>query len=134
MLVLADGPMHGYEIIAELDNRSEGSWRPSPGAMYPALSRMEEKGLIEGFEDEDGKRRYDLTDEGRERVADRDPDAPLPWAEAVESGGGELRSSFAELAGQARQIGRFGTDEQRMAALEVLAKAKKDLYKILASE
>ncbi len=132
LLLLSERPMHGYEIIAELEERSERRWRPSAGTVYPALSRMEEKELIAGSEDDEGKRQYELTEGGRARVADFDPDAPAPWDEIGSGGGSDLRSAMSELGGQARQIGRFGTAEQREAALEVLTKAKKDLYKILA--
>lgn len=125
--------MHGYEIIAELEERTGGQWRPSPGSIYPALGRLEEKGLIQGVDDGAGKRQYQLTDAGRERVANQDPDAPMPWADVAGPGGrGDLRSAVAELTGQVRQVGRFGTDEQRTAASTVLATATRELYAILA--
>ena len=139
LLVLAErSPLHGYELIAELEERSGGRWRPSPGSMYPALGRLEEKGLIVGTTaetpDAEGgaKRTYELTDEGREWVARRDPDAPLPWGEGETGPGGGMRPLVAEVISASKQIGRFGTDEQRASAAEVLAKAKSDLYKILA--
>ena len=139
LLVLAErSPLHGYELIAELEERSGGRWRPSPGSMYPALGRLEEKGLIVGTtdagDDSDGagKRSYELTEDGREWVARRDPDAPLPWGEGETGPAGGLRPLMAEVMSATKQIGRFGDDEQRAAATEVLAKAKADLYKILA--
>lgn len=137
LLVLAErAPLHGYELIAELEERSEGRWRPSPGSMYPTLGRLESKGLIAGAIDEDGegKKSYELTDEGRVWLERRDPDAPLPWEEEETGQGGGLRPLVAEVMSAAKQIGRFGNDEKRAAATEVLVKAKADLYKILASE
>lgn len=136
MLVLAErAPLHGYELIAELESRSGGRWRPSPGSMYPTLGRLESKGLIVGVIDEagDGKKSYELTDEGRGWIARRDPDAPLPWEQEETGPGGGLRPLVAEVMSAAKQVGRFGTDEQRAAATEVLAKTKTDLYTILAS-
>ena len=132
LLVLADGPLHGYDIINELENRSGGRWRPSPGAMYPALGRLEEKGFITGEATDDGKRRYSITEAGRERIARRDADAPLPWEEDGGRPGGELRPLVAEVSGQLRQIGKFGSDEQRDQAKAILLKAKADLYQVLA--
>jgi DNA-binding PadR family transcriptional regulator len=132
LLILAEESMHGYELIAELENRSEGRWRPSPGSMYPTLGRLESRGLIVGVADDDGKKRYELTDEGRERVARRDPDAPLPWDEEMGGSGGSMRAAVAELVGQAKQIGRFGTEEQQASAIEVLAEAKRKLYAVMA--
>ena len=138
LLLLDEQPMHGYELITELERRSEGRWRPSPGAMYPALSRMEERGLIIS-EDVDGKRRFSLTTDGRARVAElRDvqgDDAAAPWDDAGGTGHrGDLRRGVAELVGQVRQIGRFGTPEQIERAGTVLATAKRSLYEILAAE
>ncbi len=136
LLVLAERTaLHGYELIAELEGRSEGRWRPSPGSMYPTLGRLEEKGLITGnvAEEGDGKKTYVLTDEGRSWIERRDPDAPAPWDEAETGQSGGLRPLVAEVASATKQIGRFGTDEQRVAASEVLSGAKAELYKILAA-
>lgn len=137
LLVLAErSPLHGYELIAELEDRSEGRWRPSPGSMYPTLGRLEEKGLIAGSVSEsqetDGKRSYQLTEAGHNWVARRDPDAPAPWAEGETGPGGGLRPLAAEVMSAIKQIGRFGDDEQRAAATEVLKNTKAELYRILA--
>lgn len=134
LLVLAErSPLHGYELIAELEERSEGRWRPSPGSMYPALGRLEEKGLVVGAADGDtDKRSYSLTEDGQSWVTKRDPDAPLPWGEGETGPGGGLRPLVAEVMSATKQLGRFGSDEQRQAAIAVLSATKSDLYKILA--
>lgn len=116
----------------ELEERTNGQWRPSPGSMYPTLSRLEDKGLITGAVGEDGKRAYELTDAGRTKIDQRDPDAPLPWETADAGPRGRLKPLVAEVASQTRQIGRFGTDAQRAEAATVLTTAKTALYKILA--
>ncbi len=123
--------MHGYEVIDELDRRSEGNWRPSPGSIYPALRRLEDKGLVSGAENGDGKRVYSLTDAGRERHEQRDPDAPAPW-DAFAEGGASLRPLVHELMSQTRQVGQFGTPEQRERAREILVQATSDLYAVMA--
>ena len=135
LLILADRPgLHGYELMNELESRTNGQWRPSPGSMYPTLSRLEDKDLIVGTVGEDGKRAYDLTEAGRTKMEQRDPDAPMPW-ETDESGPhNQLRPLVAEVASQTRQIGRFGSAEQRNEAIEVLKTAKASLYKILATD
>lgn len=135
--MLADqAPLHGYEMIAELEDRSGGRWRPSPGSMYPTLGRLEEKGMIVGTVDEtgDGKKTYELTDDGRAWVDRRDPDAPTPWDEGETSPGGDLRPLVGEVMSAAKQIGRYGSDEQRAAAADVLTATKAGLYKILAGD
>lgn len=133
--LVAERPMHGYELITELEARSDGRWRPSPGTMYPALTRMEEKGLLVA-EEVDGKKLFSLSDEGRARLAsrleERDEDAPAPWDEHASGGRGDLRRHVSEIMGQARQIGRFGTAEQIEAAGVVFDDTRRRLYAILA--
>ena len=64
--LLADRPMHGYELIGELEERTGGRWRPSPGSVYPTLAQLEDEGLIQAVVSEtDDKKRYELTDAGR---------------------------------------------------------------------
>jgi DNA-binding PadR family transcriptional regulator len=137
LLLLDERPMHGYELITELETRSDGRWRPSPGAMYPALGRMEERGLVES-EELDGKKRFHLTDAGRTRLAEyrelRGDDGLDPWNDTGSGRRGDLRGHVAELVGQVRQIGRFGTAEQIERAAEVLTDAKRKLYAVLATE
>jgi len=137
LLLLDERPMHGYELITELESRSEGRWRPSPGTMYPALGRMEEHGLVES-EELDGKKQFRLTDAGRRRLAEfrdaRDDGAVDPWDDTGRGRRGDLRGHVAELVGQVRQIGRFGTPEQIERAADVLSDAKRTLYAILATE
>ena len=72
LLALADSPRHGYGIIKEIETNSAGAMSPSTGALYLALQRMEEEGLVEESrerpaEDEDDPRRkyYRLTARGR---------------------------------------------------------------------
>ena len=64
LALLAERPMHGYEMIKEIEERTEGSWTPSAGSIYPTLQMLEDEGLISGQETE-GKRRFTLTDSGR---------------------------------------------------------------------
>jgi len=137
LLLLDERPMHGYELITELEARSDGRWRPSPGAVYPALGRMEEHGLVD-VDEVDGKKRFSLTDAGRQRLQEyreslTDDDVE-PWNETASGSRGELRGHVSELVGQVRQIGRFGTPEQIERAGEVLTDAKRRLYAILAAE
>ena len=49
--------MHGYEMIKEIEERTQGAWTPSAGSIYPTLQMLEDEGLIRG-EESDGKRRF----------------------------------------------------------------------------
>jgi predicted transcriptional regulator len=68
LLLLSEQPRHGYEILTELADRSDGQWQPSPGSIYPVLKRLARDGLVVSSH-EDGKRVFTLTDEGRAVVA-----------------------------------------------------------------
>ena len=130
--LLEERPMHGYELITVLDERSGGRWKPSPGAIYPALGKLEERGLVTATE-QDGKRLYELTDEGRELAAEIGKRTEgAPWEHLDTGGHGDLRRALAELVGPARQIGRFGTATQTEAAVKILKDTTAKLYKILA--
>jgi DNA-binding PadR family transcriptional regulator len=125
--------MHGYELITALEDRSGGRWKPSPGSIYPALTRLEQRGFVTSTE-EDGKRRYELTDAGHERVeALRDAGTDAPWEEHGLGRHGDLRRAIAELVGPARQIGRFGSPDQVAQALTTVQEATAKLYRILAA-
>lgn len=130
---LKDGPSHGYGIMDRLENQSEGRWRPSPGSVYPTLGRLSKRGLIEAVEATDPKE-FRLTEEGQawlEEHADGkfgDNDG-MPWSPGQ---GQDLRSAVSQLAGAAKQIGRFGTDEQRDQAKGLLEETTRSIYALLA--
>ena len=68
--LLADKPVHGYEIIRTLEAESGGCYSPSPGSIYPTLQMLEDQGYVVS-EQEEGKRVYQITDEGREYLSQR---------------------------------------------------------------
>ncbi|MDT0301557.1 PadR family transcriptional regulator [Streptomonospora wellingtoniae] len=71
--LLDESPRHGYEIISLLRDRFLGVYSPSPGTIYPRLSRLEEEGLVT-HEEVDGRKVYRLTDKGREELHSRSAD------------------------------------------------------------
>jgi DNA-binding PadR family transcriptional regulator len=130
--LLNERPMHGYELMTVLEERSGGRWKPSPGSIYPALGKLEERGLVTSSE-QDGKRLYELTEEGHAvatEIGKRTEGAP--WEQMDLGGHGDMRRALAELVGPARQTGRFGTPAQTEAANTVIKDATAKLYKILA--
>ena len=135
LALLDERPMHGYELITAFEEKSGGRWKPSPGSIYPALRRLEHRGFITAVEtdDDEPKRRFELTDLGRQRVAEhRDAGHASPWDEHDLGDHGELRRAIAELVGPARQIGRFGTPAQTTSAAAAVKEATAKLYRILA--
>jgi DNA-binding PadR family transcriptional regulator len=134
LLLLAEEPRNGYQIMQEVEERSEGVWRPSPGSVYPALQQLEDEGLIR-TEDHDGRKLYALTDAGRKVVEERGSDQPAPWQEMgadVSSEAHALGRLMREVAYAFAQVMRTGSPAQMARAREVLAGARRDLYSILA--
>jgi DNA-binding PadR family transcriptional regulator len=132
LALLAERTMHGYEMIQELDERTGGVWRPSAGSIYPTLQLLEDEGLIRG-EESDGKRRFELTDEGREQAEERS--GPLAW-EAVTAGVDpeqiRLHKSFFALRAAVRQVVAAGNEAQASQVRELLDETRRKVYGILA--
>jgi DNA-binding PadR family transcriptional regulator len=134
LALLIERPMHGYEMIQELEERTDGVWRPSPGAVYPALQLLEDQGLVTADADA-GKRLFSLTDAGREEAAkagDR-----KPWddvTEGIHPTQFKLRDSLGPIAMAAHQVASAGTPEQQAAAVKILADTSRKLYALLAAE
>jgi DNA-binding PadR family transcriptional regulator len=134
LLLLAEEPRNGYQIMQEVEDRSGGVWRPSPGSVYPALQQLEDEGLIRS-EEHDSRRVFVLTDEGRKVVEERGEDRPAPWEEMsgdVSEGVQELARLMREVASAFVQVMRTGSESQIARAREVLVSARRDLYSILA--
>jgi DNA-binding PadR family transcriptional regulator len=132
LALLLERPMHGYEIIQELDSRTNGIWRPSPGSVYPTLQLLEDEGLIE-VEPAGGRKSYHLTDAGRPE-AETAAQTP-PWARIGDdtmSQVQDFRDAAVGIMSALKQVGFSGTEEQREKALEVLNDTKRKLYAILA--
>ena len=136
LALLTERPMHGYEMIQELEERSDGMWRPSAGSIYPTLQLLEDEGLIVG-EEHEGKRRFTLTEAGRDAAAKRSADRPPPWEQAAEGAEGErqeLFNSIKQFAQAVVQIAQVGTPDQAERAKVILDDGRKKLYAILAEE
>ena len=136
LLLLGEEPMHGYELIQRIAERSGGTWKPSPGSVYPALSQLEDEGLVL-IEKVSGRKTARLTDTGTAYVADHRAELGNPWDEiraAVGRPAQELRTLLTQLTGAVRQVASVGTAEQAAAAAEVLTGARRSIYRILADE
>lgn len=129
--------MHGYQIIQELETRTGGSWRVSPGSIYPTLQLLEDEGLIAGQEVE-GRRVYSLTEAGRGAAeAQRGEGQGAPWEEAgfsVDDDFRGLRDSAFQLGAAAMQVAHAGNKEQLQRTVEILDEARRQVYAILAEQ
>jgi DNA-binding PadR family transcriptional regulator len=133
LLLLNEQPQNGYQLIQEIERRTEGVWKPSPGSVYPALQQLEDEGLVQAAESE-GKRAYDLTAEGREYVATNGEELGNPFEAAtggMDEGVFDLRGLMFQVGAAAMQVAAAGhTDEAR----KILADTRRALYKILAED
>ncbi|MBS4727772.1 PadR family transcriptional regulator [Mycobacterium sp. SM1] len=132
LTLLAERPMHGYEMIQEITQRSQDLWRPSPGSVYPTLQLLDDEGLITGSDSEGSKKLFELTDEGRaaaEKI--RRP----PWeeiTEGVDSGQVDLRTALGQLFGAVAQSADGASPQQQQRILAILKNARREIYTLLA--
>lgn len=136
LALLAEKPMHGYQVISELDTRTGGRWRPSAGSIYPTLQQLEDEGLVRSEEIE-GRRVFSLADAGRAAASQRDQAAGAPWE--TEGGVGdettfELRRLSFQVGAAAMQVAEVGSSRSLDQAREILTDARRRLYRLLADD
>jgi DNA-binding PadR family transcriptional regulator len=129
---LREEPAHGYEVMRRLEDMSGGLWRPSPGSVYPHLAQLEHEGMVESSE-HDGTRTFKLTDAGTAEAA-----LGLPFAWERDDEGGDqvrgLRQGINQLMSAAKQLSGAGEPAQIDRGIEVIQKARKEIYRILAED
>ena len=133
LALLAEEPRNGYQIITELEQRSGGVWRPSPGSIYPALAQLVDEGLVDEVELE-GRRAFRLTDAGH-HVAEERSGERAPWetvGDSVPGGVSELRDLTWQLGAALMQVAHSGSEAQIARAKEIVAEARRSVYRILA--
>jgi len=135
--LLSERPMHGYEIIQELESRSGGVWKPSPGSVYPTLQLLQDEGLVTAGEI-DGRRVFTLSEAGGAEVASRREQGSVPpWVELADDAGKpaqQLRKSIGPILGATRQLFHDGSPAQQVAAAAILADTRRRLYTLLADD
>jgi DNA-binding PadR family transcriptional regulator len=136
LALLREGPRNGYQIMSEIEERSGGAWRPSPGAVYPALQQLADEGLVEA-EESGGRRTFSLTDAGRRRIEENPEMARAAWESMGGDEPGEVPGLFiqaAQLGGSIVQMAHAGTPEQVRATEQLLEQTRSKIYQILAGD
>ena len=134
--LLKEQPRHGYDIIRALEERARGMYRPSPGSVYPTLQMLEDLGYVTSTQQE-GKKVYSITDEGRRYLAEQGPTLEdirsrisAGWESASRPELGEL---MAEMQGLARALFGQAThgamqDPERLKLLRsILQRARQEV-------
>lgn len=138
LILLDEGPANGYQLMQEIEQRTNGAWKPSSGSVYPALQQLEDEGIVQTTEGE-GRKMFALTDEGKTYVRDNRAKWTAPW-EGIEEEEGpseeatKIRDVIAQLAMAYMQVIQVGTETQRAEASRVLVGARQALYRILAGD
>jgi DNA-binding PadR family transcriptional regulator len=136
LLLLAEEPRNGYQMMQEIEERSGGRWRPSPGSVYPSLSQLEDEGLIRSVE-QDGAKLFEITDAGRAHLEERHSDT-APWEAAGDDPDTDaihdVRQLIGQVAAAAMQVAHTGDEGQRTRATETLSETRRTLYRILADD
>ncbi|HEU0190427.1 MAG TPA: PadR family transcriptional regulator [Mycobacterium sp.] len=131
LVLLAERPMHGYEMIQQIAERSQDLWRPSPGSVYPTLQLLVDEGLIVGNETGSSKRLFELTEEGRAAAeAIENP----PWqeiADCVDPGQVSLRAAIGQLFGAVGQAAFTASSDQQQRIVDIVNNARREVYTIL---
>jgi DNA-binding PadR family transcriptional regulator len=136
LLLLAEQPRNGYQIMQEITERSKGVWRPSPGSVYPALQQLEDEGMVRSQET-DGQRLFTLTEAGRAYTEQHRAEFGCPWEEvsgAVGDDVHELLSLMRQAVGAVIQVAHAGNPAQVAKAAQLMKETKRNLYRILAED
>jgi DNA-binding PadR family transcriptional regulator len=132
LLLLAEEPRNGYQLMQAIEELSGGRWRPSPGSIYPTLAQLEDEELIRAT-NSDGTKLFEITEAGREHVEQRH-EQPPPWLDDESEAITDFRSQIKQLHIAAMQVVHAGQSNQIESAATALAEARRKLYLILAGE
>jgi DNA-binding PadR family transcriptional regulator len=134
LLALEGSPMHGYQLIQEIDERSGGVWHPSPGAIYPALALLEDEGLLTIAVD-GGRKMASLTDDGRAYVDNNRDSLGDPFvAQGPNPMAREISDLMRDLMIATKVLARSSSDDQLKRIRDLLAQTRRDSYRILGDE
>ncbi|HET6940223.1 MAG TPA: PadR family transcriptional regulator [Nocardioides sp.] len=128
--------VNGYQVIQQINERSDGSWRPSPGSVYPTIQQLQDEGLIE-TDDGPGRKSLTLTEEGRQYVAEHADELAQVWKPFDRKANDDtsfsgLKPEIGQVMGAVWQIVTAGSESQQRAAIDVLVETRRKLYGILA--
>ena len=138
----AEEPINGYQVIQQIGDRSNDAWRPSPGSVYPTIQQLQDEGLVEA-DDEHGRRTIRLTAEGMRYCEEHADELEAVWApferserrsreERAGADFSDLKPEIGQVMGAVWQIVTSGSDQQRRAAVDILADTRRRLYGVLA--
>jgi DNA-binding PadR family transcriptional regulator len=132
LLLLAEEPRNGYQLMQAIEELSGGRWRPSPGSIYPTLSQLEDEGFVRATE-RDGTKLFEITDAGRKHLADNHHETP-PWLEDETEASVSVRAEIKQTHMALMQVMHAGNRDQIERAARALSEARRTIYRILAED
>jgi DNA-binding PadR family transcriptional regulator len=137
--LLKERPAHGYELIRALEERFRGFYSPSPGSVYPTLQLLEDMGYVSANQ-QDGKKVYSITEEGRRFLEENRRFVEDIWGRAGEGWDPEVAAEIREIGREVRGLGRLFGGEMRAGRVdreklrrirEVISRAAREIEAIL---
>ncbi|ROQ04211.1 PadR family transcriptional regulator [Rathayibacter sp. PhB93] len=130
--LLAEKSSNGYGLIKAIAEKTNGSWRPSPGSVYPTLQQLVDEGLITAVGEGRGTE-YQLTDAGGTYVREHADELAAAWeaTPGASDADREFVENIGKLMGVVQQF-RGASEAQRAAASAKLDETRRALYLILA--
>lgn len=95
--LLEERPRHGYDIIKAIEEKSGGVYQPSPGTVYPTLTMLEEMGYAKALADDGGKKAYEITDAGRQHLAEHRGTVEDIFSRLARKGAGLTSDAMKEM-------------------------------------
>ena len=134
LAVLAEEPGHGYDVIQRLEEKTDGAWRPSPGSVYPTLQLLED----EDWCAPPARRQARVRDHrfGSRKRPGGSGSRRYPWDLAGRDDDriGELRDASRQLLIAAKQVGASNDRQRLERTIEILKRARKEIYTMLAED
>jgi DNA-binding PadR family transcriptional regulator len=133
--ILQEKPMHGYEIITKLEEKSHGMWRPSAGSIYPNLQLFEEQDLVTSKLEND-KRIYALTDKGKEMAVKAETEHRSRWEEKGDNFKNfkEIKYIIFEIMDILKQLAPQNSDSTNEKVKKILTDTKEKLSSLIDSD
>lgn len=135
-LLAEEDQLNGNQVVQRIADRSQGAWRPSPGAVYPALNQLEKEALIEQIEG-GGRRSYRLTEAGRVQAAENRERWDTMWQNVASAADARTQDidTLCEHVLTAVRHALYDADDDRYAEIRgVLLGARRSLYRLLAGQ
>ncbi len=138
--LLGGAPMNGYQIMQAIEQRSNGTWKPSSGSIYPTLQLLADEDLVATEAGgQSGSTTYKLSAKGKRYVDDHKDELAADWLPTEDDAQSanpkwELMMQVRQITMAVMQVAQTGTQKQIDEAKKLLAETRRGLYRMLADD